>query len=266
MRGGVGSRIGRQCAGAQIVELRFEPVHSRARVGSAQHRLTLPVRRPRARPLIWKYVVQGLAGRRMWVGSAARGRGQDAATVITLIFACQQSRCCMTVCHHRGVLRLPETWVETTSERPRVLGDLCQPRPGAALPTRRRLQHNFQAAGLVLANTPERGSPGVSWTVALVNPASASMRRASCSPNAVPNPAPPSASEMVMQMQSAHGVRHRRERIADIVLQIAGQTRLLHDEHATGHERRMDAFQHARQAPRRPGRPLIVEPALTDRG
>ena len=37
-------------------------------------------------------------------------------------------------------------------------------------------------AGLMLTNTPERGSPGASWTVTSMNPASASMRRASCSP------------------------------------------------------------------------------------
>ena len=47
-------------------------------------------------------------------------------------------------------------------------------------------------------------------------------------------------------MQRAHGVGHRREWVAHVVLQVAGQTRLLHDEHATRRERRMDAFQHAR--------------------
>src|SRR6266487_2074261 len=45
-------------------------------------------------------------------------------------------------------------------------------------------------------------------------------------------------------MQRAHGVGHRRERIAHVVLQVAGQTRLFHDEHTIRRERRMDAFQH----------------------
>ena len=58
-----------------------------------------------ARSLIWKYVVKGVGGRRILVGSAARGRGQDVATVITLIFAGQQSRGRMTVSRHRGIHR-----------------------------------------------------------------------------------------------------------------------------------------------------------------
>jgi hypothetical protein len=75
---------------------------------------------------------QGVGGRRMWVGSAARGRGQDGATVITLIFAGQRSRCRMTVSRHRGIHPTSRTWVETTSECTWVLGNLCQPRPRAA--------------------------------------------------------------------------------------------------------------------------------------
>jgi hypothetical protein len=48
-----------------------------------------------------------------WCGGAGRGRGQDVATMITLIFAGQQSRCRMTVSRHRIVLTL-DTWVGTT--------------------------------------------------------------------------------------------------------------------------------------------------------
>src|SRR5882762_642736 len=76
-----------------------------------------------------------LPGERMWVDSAGRGRGQDVATVITLICAGQLSRCRMTVSRHRGVLALLGTWVGTTKERTRVLGNLCQPRPRPTLST-----------------------------------------------------------------------------------------------------------------------------------
>src|SRR4051812_33503198 len=37
-----------------------------------------------------------------WCGGAGRGRGQDVATMITLIFAGQQSWCRMTVSRHRS--------------------------------------------------------------------------------------------------------------------------------------------------------------------
>src|SRR5215472_5760562 len=50
-------------------------------------------------------VVKGVAGCDSEVDSAGRGRGQDVATVITLIFAGQLGRCRMTVSRHRGVLR-----------------------------------------------------------------------------------------------------------------------------------------------------------------
>jgi hypothetical protein len=80
-----------------------------------------------ARSLIWKYVVKGVWRGRMWVGSAARGRGQDVATVITLICAGQQSRCRMTVSRHRAIHPTSRTWVETTSERTRVLGISASP-------------------------------------------------------------------------------------------------------------------------------------------
>src|SRR5579859_206892 len=49
---------------------------------------------------------QGVGGWRLRVNGAGRGRGQDVATVITLIFAGQLRRSRMTVIRHRGVLRL----------------------------------------------------------------------------------------------------------------------------------------------------------------
>jgi hypothetical protein len=62
--------------------------------------------------LIWKGPVKErdgfmsmAAGLSVWVDGAARGRGQDVATVITLICAGQLSRSRMTVSRHRGVLR-----------------------------------------------------------------------------------------------------------------------------------------------------------------
>jgi hypothetical protein len=62
--------------------------------------------------LIWKESVKEMegvmsraAGLSVWVDGAGRGRGQDVATVITLIFAGQLSRSRMTVIRHRGVLR-----------------------------------------------------------------------------------------------------------------------------------------------------------------
>src|SRR5258708_7591233 len=56
--------------------------------------------------------VKGFSGAD-WVNGAGRGRGQDVATMITLIFAGQLSRCRMTVSRHRGVLGLG-AWVGTT--------------------------------------------------------------------------------------------------------------------------------------------------------
>jgi len=47
-------------------------------------------------------VCQGAGGRRLWVNGAGRGRGQDVATVITLIFAGRLRRSRMTVIRHRG--------------------------------------------------------------------------------------------------------------------------------------------------------------------
>ncbi len=54
-----------------------------------------------------------MEGNVKWVGSPGRSRGQETATVITLIFAGRLGRCRMTVSRHRAVLGLV-TWVGTT--------------------------------------------------------------------------------------------------------------------------------------------------------
>src|SRR5918998_1217100 len=56
-----------------------------------------------------------------------------------------------------------------------------------------------QTAGLEATNTALSGSPGASWTATPTKPASASMERASSSPQAAPRPAPPPASDTVRQ-------------------------------------------------------------------
>jgi hypothetical protein len=56
-----------------------------------------------------------------------------------------------------------------------------------------------QLGCLRATNTAFIGSPGASCTSTEPNPAAASICRATCSPHAVPSPAPPSASDTVRQ-------------------------------------------------------------------
>src|SRR3984893_2857182 len=88
----------------------LQPIRRRRRsgLGGALRAPLGPVAAPLASSLRapdMEGVVKGVVGRRLWVDGAGRGRSQDVATVITLIFAGQLSRSRMTVSRHRGVLR-----------------------------------------------------------------------------------------------------------------------------------------------------------------
>ena len=85
-------------------------------------------------------------------------------------------------------------------------------------------------AGLLEMKIASVGSPGASWTRTSRKPASASMRRATCSPHAVPSPAPPWAKDTVRQCRVLIEYKQRGERIADVVSQVARHPRFLHEE------------------------------------